>query len=103
VTIGVVGMTPLRSSFRKLPVLADIIYRDRYFEKKKYILTSFVALGMRSEGNESKSAEPTTGSSFMTKLQHTGHFWSRLFMEIIILYSKNYPNSKKINSVSGKI
>jgi hypothetical protein len=58
---------------------------------------------MRSEGNVPKIAEPSTGFSFMTVLQRTGRFCSRQFMEIITLYSKNHPNSKKTNIVSGKI
>ena len=38
---------------------------------KKYTVTSFVALGMLSEGNALKSGEPTVGFSFATMLQHT--------------------------------
>jgi hypothetical protein len=44
----------------------------------KCTLTSFVALGMRREGNAPKNWEPTVGFSFTTLLQHTGCFWSRI-------------------------
>jgi hypothetical protein len=44
----------------------------------KYTLTSFVALGMWSEGNTTTSGEPRVGLSFTTMLQCTGQFWSRI-------------------------
>ena len=44
----------------------------------KCALISFVALGMKSEGNPLKNGEPTVDLSFTTMLQHTGQLWSRL-------------------------
>ena len=40
-------------------------------------MTSFVALGMWSEGNTPKIGEPAVGFSFMAMLQHTSQFRSR--------------------------
>jgi hypothetical protein len=33
---------------------------------------------MQSEGNTPKNGEPTVGLSFITMLQHTGQFWSKI-------------------------
>jgi len=40
----------------------------------KRTLTSYVASGMRLEGNAPKNGEPTVGFFFTTMLQHTGRF-----------------------------
>jgi hypothetical protein len=45
----------------------------------KYIMISFVNLGMRLEGNALKSGGPTVGFSFTTMLRYTSRFWSRIF------------------------
>jgi len=45
---------------------------------KKCTLASFVALGMRSQGNAPKNWEPIIGFSYLTMLQHTGRFRSRI-------------------------
>jgi hypothetical protein len=97
VTIGEVGMAPLRSSLRKFPEFAGIIHSNCSFEKKKFTISSFVALGMRSEGNAPKSAELTADFSFVTMLQHTGRFWSRQFMEIILyIIPKIFRNIRQL-------
>jgi len=44
------------------------------------MLTSFIALGMQSEGNAPKNGEPTVGFSFTKMLRHTGLCWSRISM-----------------------
>jgi hypothetical protein len=44
----------------------------------KCTLTSYVAVGMRSEGNFPKNGETVVGFCFSTMLQHTGRFWSRI-------------------------
>ena len=44
---------------------------------KKCILTSFVALGMRLEGNTPKKRRPTFSILFSTMLLHTSRFMSR--------------------------
>ena len=46
--------------------------------QKKHTLTSFVTLGMRTEGNAPIKGEPSVGFSFTTMLQHTGRFWSSI-------------------------
>jgi hypothetical protein len=55
-----------------LQLFAGLIYRICYVKEISAHLTSFVALGMRSEGDAPKNEEPTAGFSFMTMLQHTG-------------------------------
>jgi hypothetical protein len=44
----------------------------------KCTLTSYVAVGMRSERNFPKNGETIVGFCFSTVLQHTGRFWSRI-------------------------
>jgi hypothetical protein len=46
------------------------LLQEGYF----WTLTSFVALGMRSEGNAPKKADPTVGFPFTIILKHTGRF-----------------------------
>ena len=57
--------------------MLGIIYMNCYGAtvNKERTLTSFVALGMRSEENTPKDGEPTDGFSITTMLQHTGRFW----------------------------
>ena len=38
-------------------------------------MLSFVALGVRPEGNDPENGEPTVGFYFSTVLQRTGRFW----------------------------
>jgi hypothetical protein len=45
---------------------------------KKCTMTSFVTLGIWSEGNAPKNWEPTVSVSFTIILHHTGRFWSRI-------------------------
>ena len=62
----------VRSS--KSPEIAGIIYRIAVWWKKCR-LTSFVILGMRSEGNAPKNGEPTVDFSITTMARHTVRFW----------------------------
>jgi len=42
------------------------------------MLTSFIALGLQSEGNALRNGEPADGFSFTTMLQHTSQFWAMI-------------------------
>jgi hypothetical protein len=74
----------MRSSFKKFPGFADIIYRNLdcqgivYYEfipeGETVIKEMYIDLGTRSEGNAPISGKPRVGFSFTTMLQHTGRF-----------------------------
>jgi hypothetical protein len=66
------------SSLELFPEFAGIIYMNYHYEFKICTLASFVALGMRSEGNAPENGEPTVGFSFTTMLQNTGLFSSSI-------------------------
>jgi len=63
--------SPIHSSFKTFPEFAGVIYRNNWYmcpsslkvavSKEMYTLTSFVTLGMRSEGNAPRTGEPTVG------------------------------------------
>jgi len=44
-------------------------------------LASFVALGVRLEGDAPKNGELTADCSLTTMLQHTCRFWSRIYYQ----------------------
>jgi len=64
----------------------------------KRMLTSFIALGMRSEGNVPKNVEPAAGFSFTTMLQHTRRFWWSVFLaknKVAICYLPRLKSASK--------
>jgi hypothetical protein len=58
--------------FQEVPGIRWYNLRELLLCIKKCALTSFVALGMRSDGNVPGNVEPTVGLSLTTMLQHTG-------------------------------
>jgi len=60
---------------------------------KKRPLTSFVALGMQSEGNAPKNGEPAARFSFTPMVQHTVQFWSRLCRRRTMWQHRSIPHT----------
>jgi len=61
---------------RILSIISSYVKSKQWI--KKCTLASFVAFGMRPEGNTPKNEEPAVGFNITTMLQHTGRFLSRI-------------------------
>ena len=70
--------TYILSSVKKLPGIRWYNLKELLLSIKRCTLISFVAVGMRQEGNVPKNGEPAVAVSFTTMLQHTGRVWSMI-------------------------
>ena len=72
------------SSFKTFLEFAGINLKELLDEGNFFLIGWFVALGILSEGYTTKNGEPSIDFTFMTMLQHTSRFWSRISYQTTI-------------------